>query len=126
MTDATPQRSSPIPVRVGIGLDPFRPFEATAWLEQVDLIETLGYDSIWLPDSTSFGGPAPLPALAAAAMRTQRLKLGTGVLVLPARNPVLLARELATIDALSHGRLLPAGGLGATTPQERAALGVAG
>src|SRR5690606_37344215 len=71
------------------------------------------------------GGAAPLPALAAVAARTQRLKLGTSVLVLPPRNPVLLARELATVDALSGGRLLPAGGLGIDAPAELAAMGVA-
>src|SRR5205823_11301438 len=52
------------------------------------------------------------------------LKLGTSVLVLPPRNPVLLARELATVDVLSSGRLLPAGGLGIDLPSEREAMGV--
>ena len=47
------------------------------------------------------------------------------VLVLPPRNPVLVAREWATIDALSDGRLLPAGGLGVEQPREIEAMGVA-
>jgi probable F420-dependent oxidoreductase len=71
------------------------------------------------------GGVAPLPVLAAVAARTERLKLGTSVLVLPPRNPVLLARELATVDALSNGRMLPAGGLGIDLPEELEAMGVA-
>jgi probable F420-dependent oxidoreductase len=87
-------------------------------------MEESGYDSLWLSDSAGLGGLAPLPALAAVAARTERLKLGTNVLVLPPRNPVLLARELATVDVLSRGRLLPAGGLGIDIPAERAALGV--
>src|SRR5580704_335726 len=87
-------------------------------------MEELGYDSIWLSDTAALGGLAPLPALAAIAVRTERLKLGTSVLVLPPRNPVLLARELATIDVLSGGRLLPAGGLGVELPSEIEAMGV--
>jgi probable F420-dependent oxidoreductase len=114
-----------IPVRVGVGLNPFEAFDLGRWWAQVDLIEELGYDSVWLPESATLPGVAPLPALAAVAARTERLKLGTSVLVLPARNPVLLARELATIDAVSNGRLLPAGGLGLGLAGEAAALGVA-
>src|SRR5438270_4308139 len=68
--------------------------------------------------------PDPLIGLAYAAGRTQRLKLGTSVLVLPGRNPVLLAKELATLDRLSNGRLLPAVGLGAPDPIEHRAFGV--
>ena len=70
------------------------------------------------------GGPAPLVALSAAAARTQHLKLGTNVLVAPARNPVLLAKELATVDALSEGRLLPAFGLGIDREPEAGVIGV--
>ena len=58
-------------------------------------------------DGATRPGPAPLPLLAAVAARTERLKLGTSVLVAPPRNPVLLAKELATIDLISNGRLLP-------------------
>jgi len=68
--------------------------------------------------------PDPLATLAFAAGRTRRLKLGTSVLVVPGRNPVVLAKELATIDRLSGGRLLPAVGLGAPNPVEHAAFGV--
>lgn len=58
------------------------------------------------------------------AARTERLKLGMNVLVLPHRHPVVLARELATLDVLSAGRLLPAGGLGVDLPRELEATGV--
>jgi probable F420-dependent oxidoreductase len=115
-------------VRVGVGLSPFATSAGDGALagfwNVVDMLEEVGYDSLWLSDTARVDGLAPLPALAAVAMRTRRLKLGTSVLVLPPRNPVLLARELATVDALSAGRLLPAGGLGLDLPQELEALGV--
>src|ERR1700754_1533294 len=92
----------------------------------VEALEEVGWDSLWLNDSPGrLGSVAPLPTLAAVAARTERLKLGTNVLVLPHRNPLVLARELATVDVLSGGRLLPAGGLGIDIPAERAALGIA-
>ena len=52
------------------------------------------------------------------------MKLGMSVLVLPGRNPVVLAKELATLDRLSGGRLLPAFGLGVADPHEQQAFGV--
>ena len=65
-------------------------------VETIQLAESLGYDSLWLSDAATLATPAPLVALAAVAARSQRLKLGTGVLIAPPRNPVLLAKELAT------------------------------
>jgi probable F420-dependent oxidoreductase len=114
-------------VRVGLAPNPFATGHAgldDLW-RLVDAMEEHGYDSLWVSDSAGLGGLAPLPTLAAVAARTDRLKLGTNVLVLPPRNPVLLAREMATVDLLSGGRLLPAGGLGIDIPAERAALGIA-
>ena len=69
-------------------------------------------------------GPAPLVALAAVAARTTRLKLGTSVLVAPARNPVLLAKELATVDALSAGGCCLPSASASTPSPRRAAIGV--
>lgn len=113
-------------VRVGVGLNPFAggDFSAAQFWTAVETMEEVGYDSIWLSDTASLSGLAPLPALAAIAARTERLKLGTSVLVLPPRNPVLLARELATLDFLSDGRVLPAGGMGIDLPTELEAMGV--
>ena len=113
-------------VRVGIGIGPFGDFGASlgGFLRHVELVEELGFDSLWLSDSATMAGPAPLVALAAAAARTTNLKLGTSVLVAPARNAVLLAKELATIDSLSGGRLLPAFGLGVAREPEAAAVGI--
>ena len=112
-------------VRIGVGLgtqrltgDPerFGPF--------VDALERRGFDSLWLSERLTGPAPDPLVALAVAAGRTEKLKLGTGVLVVPGRNPVVLAKELASLDRLSDGRLLPAVGLGAPVPAEHRAFGV--
>ena len=90
----------------------------------VDDLERLGFDSLWLSERVSGEAPDPLIALSYAAARTTRLKLGMSVLVLPGRNPVLVAKELATLDRLSNGRLLPAFGLGVADPHEQQAFGV--
>jgi len=92
--------------------------------ELVDDLERLGFDSLWLSERITGPAPDPLAAMAFAAGRTTKLKFGTSVLVLPGRNPMLLAKELATIDRLSNGRLLPAVGLGAPDPMEHQAFGV--
>src|SRR5262245_252561 len=71
----------------------------------VDDLERLGFDSVWLPELMLNGPFDPLVALAHAAARTERLKLGA-YLIVPGRNPARLARELANLDRLSGGRLL--------------------
>ena len=91
----------------------------------VDALETGGWDSLWLSDQLGGPAPDPIPALAYAAGRTERLKLGTSVVVVPGRNPVVLAKQMATVDRLSCGRYLPVVGLGAVRPVEQAAFGVA-
>jgi probable F420-dependent oxidoreductase len=90
----------------------------------VDTVEQRGFDSLWLSERLTAPTPDPLIALAVAAGRTTRLKLGTSVLVVPGRNPVVLAKELASLDRLSGGRLLPGVGLGAAVPAEHRAFGV--
>jgi probable F420-dependent oxidoreductase len=124
---AEPTSGERLSVRVGVGLSPLAPGPPSAeFWEMVGVLEEVGWDSLWLNDSPGrLGSVAPLPTLAAVAARTERLKLGTNVLVLPHRNPVVLARELATLDVLSAGRLLPAGGLGVDIPRELEATGVA-
>ena len=75
-------------------------------------MEELGYESIWAWDHILLGVEPNFPIhealiiLTAIAARTEKIKVGTGILVMPVRNPVLLAKELATIDHVSNGRLL--------------------
>jgi len=90
----------------------------------VDTLERLRFDSLWLSERIGGDAPDPLVAMSFAAGRTTRLKFGMSVMVLPGRNPVVLAKELATLDRLSDGRLLPAFGLGVANPHEQQAFGV--
>jgi probable F420-dependent oxidoreductase len=90
----------------------------------VDGLERLGFDSLWCSERATGPMPDPLVALTYAAGRTERVKLGTSVQVLPGRNPVLLAKEWASLDRLSGGRALPAFGLGVVEPREQQAFGV--
>src|SRR5215470_9241212 len=93
----------------------------------IDLCESSGIDSVWFSERLSSPGPVlePMTTMAAVAARTQRLKFGPSVLVAPFRSPVLLARELAMIDYLSNGRMLPAVGVGAEQDREFRAAGLA-
>ncbi|HXY92491.1 MAG TPA: LLM class flavin-dependent oxidoreductase [Acidimicrobiia bacterium] len=93
--------------------------------ELVDALERNGFDSVWCSERATGATPDPIAALAFAAGRTRKLKLGTSVQVLPGRNPVLLAKQWATLDRLSGGRALPAFGLGVAEPMEQQAFGVA-
>ena len=117
----------PLTVRVGIGWNPFDRVNVGGPLfwDTVELLERDGWDSLWLSDIATGAGVAPLPMLAAVAARTERLKLGTSVLNAPPRNPLLLAKELATVDVISRGRLFPAFGIGQANELELAALGLA-
>jgi probable F420-dependent oxidoreductase len=76
---------------------------AADWIALARKVETLGYATLNLPDHLT-ERPAPLPALAAAAAATTRLRVGTLVLNNDFRHPVLLAREAATLDWASGGR----------------------
>src|SRR4051794_41506154 len=88
-------------------------------------MERLHFDSLWVSERIGGESPDPVVAMAFAAGRTTRLKFGTAVMVLPGRNPVLVAKELASLDRLSGGRLLPAFGLGVADAHEQQAFGVA-
>jgi probable F420-dependent oxidoreductase len=114
-----------VKIRVGFGLGVRTRFNDDAFARCVDALERLRFDSLWLSERIGGDAPDPVVASAFAAGRTARLKLGFSVLVLPGRNPVVLAKELATLDRLSGGRLLPAFGLGIADPHEQQAFGVA-
>ncbi|MEU3733756.1 LLM class F420-dependent oxidoreductase [Streptomyces sp. NPDC033538] len=89
------------PFRFGVNLMASAP--ADEWAAKCRRAEELGYDVILVPDH--LGMPAPFPALVAAARATERPRLGTFVLNAGFWNPALLAREVATTDALTGGRL---------------------
>lgn len=113
-------------IRVGYGLGTRSVTnDAERFSGLVDALEALRFDSLWLSEKITDSCPDPVVAMAFAAARTTRLKFGTSVMVLPGRNPMLLAKELATLDRLSSGRLLPAFGLGQADPAEQQAFGVA-
>ncbi|GHF57629.1 LLM class F420-dependent oxidoreductase [Streptomyces griseosporeus] len=89
------------PFRFGVNL--LDPAPGDAWRAKCRRAEELGYDVILVPDH--LGMAAPFPALVAAAAVTERPRLGTFVLNAGFWNPALLAREVATTDALTGGRL---------------------
>src|SRR5215212_2635213 len=86
------------------------------WIEKARRIEELGYATLLMPDRLLGPVFSPIPALAVAAAVTRSLRVGTFVLPAGWRNPVLLARECATLDFLSGGRFEP--GLGAGLGEE--------
>jgi probable F420-dependent oxidoreductase len=90
----------------------------------VDELERLRFDSLWVSERIGAPGPDPLVAMSIAAARTERLKFGAAVMVLPGRNPVITAKEHASLDVLSGGRLVPAFGLGVANNAEHQAFGV--
>ncbi|SOD71760.1 alkanesulfonate monooxygenase SsuD/methylene tetrahydromethanopterin reductase-like flavin-dependent oxidoreductase (luciferase family) [Jatrophihabitans sp. GAS493] len=89
-------------------------------------VETGGFDSLFVGDHLFAAGPGPdsLALLAYFAARTSRLKIGTSVLQLALREPVAAAKQIATIDALSGGRLLLGVGVGGEFADEWSAAGV--
>jgi probable F420-dependent oxidoreductase len=99
--------------------------ERGEYLRFVSGLEERGFDTVWLADVPLGSVVDPLVGLAMAAGCTERLKLGANVVV-PGRNPLVLAKELAQLDRLSGGRLLLSFVPGQETPAEREALGVAG
>ncbi len=116
-------------VRIGVGVGP-QPAPAitpgdkdSGFGTVIDCLAGLGFDSVWLPEILTAPTLDPISALGFAAARHPRLKLGTTML-LPGRNLVRLAKELATLDVLSEGRLLVTLVPGIPRSREAAASGV--
>jgi probable F420-dependent oxidoreductase len=112
-------------IRIGFGLgtrsqtnDPER------FVGLVRDLERLRFDSLWVSDRLSGESPDPVVAMTMAAANSTKLKFGMSVMVLPGRNPVVVAKQLASLDRMSNGRLLPAFGLGAADAVEHQAFGV--
>lgn len=113
-------------VAVGLGLMEF-PFEtASGFWRWVDLCEAEGVNSLWQTDRIVSRQPILecMTAMAAIAGRTRRIKFGVNVISLALRDPVLVAKQCATIDVLSEGRLLPGFGIGSPQAPEWVALGL--
>jgi probable F420-dependent oxidoreductase len=114
-----------VKIRIGYGLGTGASQAGGAgFAAMVDGLEANRFDSLWLSERVTGGAVDPIVGLSVAAGRTKKLKLGFSVLVLPGRNPALLAKELASLDHLSNGRLLPAFGLGVADGGEQQAFGV--
>lgn len=120
---------------VGINMGPCSTPAAAARVAQA--AEAAGFESLWagehvvLPEPQV--SPSPLPAsfpmldptvaFAFIAGQTKAIRLGTGIIILPQRNPLVLAKELASLDVLSNGRLIFGVGIGYLKP-EFDALGI--
>jgi probable F420-dependent oxidoreductase len=107
-------------VRIGLGMATF-PFSSVKnFWRWIDLCEDSLIDSFWQTDRIASPQPflESMSMMAAVAGATKRLKFGMNVVVLPFRDPMLLAKECATIDFISEGRLLPAFGVGAQIAPE--------
>lgn len=90
--------------QIRFGVEMMGPFPNMTWTDSVRELEDLGYHTLFVPDHLD-EGLGPLAAMASAAMVTRVLKLAPAVLAADFRHPVLLARELSSIDQLSEGRL---------------------
>jgi probable F420-dependent oxidoreductase len=111
--------------------------EPEAAAQVAALAERLGYDSLWAGEHVVVPSPRvepspmepdepildPLVALAHLAAHTERILLGTGLIVLPQRNPLVLAKQAASLDVISSGRLILGIGVGYLEP-ELTAIGV--
>ncbi len=119
----------------GINMGPCRTPDASARVAQA--AEAAGFESVWagehivLPEPQA--PPSPLPpsypmldpniAFAYLAGQTKTIRMGTGIIILPQRNPLVLAKEMASLDVLSNGRLIFVVGIGYLKP-EFDALGI--
>jgi probable F420-dependent oxidoreductase len=104
-------------------------FGVSVWpmpLEQARRAEELGFDSLWIGEHMLFFVPTfdAITVLVAFAARTQRILLGSAVLLLPLRHPTVVAKEVASLDIISNGRIILGVGVGGEFPREFVACGV--
>ena len=95
-------------------------------LDQAERVEELGFDSLWVSEHMLFYVPTfdAITVLAAFAARTQRILLGSAILLLPLRHPTVVAKEVASLDIISNGRIILGVGVGGEFPREFVACGV--
>jgi len=113
-------------VAIGLGLMDYPFAGAGDYWRWVDLCEAGGVDSIWQTDRLVSRTPILecMSVMAALAGRTRRLRFGMNVVSLALRDPVLLAKQCATVDVLSEGRLLPGFGIGSPLGPEWTTLNI--
>jgi len=111
-------------VRIGVSLGPAATPDSLT--SAVDLLEQAGVDSLWLSEMVYGPLVEPFVGMAFALARTSRLKVGTGVAVLPGRHPVLVAKQLTSLAGLAPGRVLPVFGLRPARRAEIAAFPLPG
>ncbi len=112
-------------ISAGIGIANFAFDDVRGFWQWVDVCEHGGIDSIWQSDRliSTNANLECMSVMAALAGATRRIKFGMNVASLGLRDPVLTAKQCATIDVLSEGRLLPAFGLGSTRSRDYSATG---
>jgi probable F420-dependent oxidoreductase len=95
-------------------------------LEYYQAAEDLGFDYIWTSEHIVFHRPIldVIPVMAGMATATKRVRIGCAAILAPLRNPTILAKELATIDLMSGGRLTVVAGIGGDYPKELEACGI--
>jgi probable F420-dependent oxidoreductase len=106
-----------VKIRFGISLGANTPHDQLAPI--VDHLESSGVDSLWFSELVYSPAVDPMVGMAYALARTERLKVGTSVAVLPGRHPVLVAKQLASLASLAPKRVLPVFGLRSAIPAER-------
>jgi probable F420-dependent oxidoreductase len=111
-----------VKVRIGIGMPNLRPQDDVG--ELMKLFDDRGVDSVWFSEVVHGPQLDPVVAITYALARTQRLKVGTGVMVLPGRHPVLVAKQLASLARIAPRRVLPVFGVQPARPAERSAFAV--
>ncbi|MDH4380690.1 MAG: LLM class flavin-dependent oxidoreductase [Gammaproteobacteria bacterium] len=101
-------------VRAGFGIASFPFDKPKSWFEWVQLLERYKVDSVWQTDRLVSVDPylEAVSVMATLAGCTERIKFGMNAIVAPLRDPLVLAKQCATIDYLSNGRLLPMFGVG--------------
>ena len=112
-------------IGAGIGIANFTFDDAKGFWQWVDLCDNGGVDSIWQSDRIIDAVPnlEAMSVMAALAGGSKKLKFGMNVAGLGLRNPILTAKQCATIDVLSEGRLLPAFGIGSALSKDYVATG---
>src|ERR1700742_540492 len=105
-------------VRIGISLGTAG--TADEFETAVGLLEAARVDSLWLPETVYGDAIDPVVGMTFALAKTTRLKVGSGVSVLPGRHPVLVAKQLTSLAGLAPGRVLPVFGLQSALAAERA------